>query len=228
MEVGNFVKVTQLKSDEGSALNGKIGIIRGVDEDGGRVRVELIGRMEEWRSEIEMFDWKYLSINEENLVSVSSERTHAIFYKYLHYKFLLVQDSDERISILEEKFSIHGFVPSWNENATMATLLRLSERIKESLPYLKKSIEQIPPQFPDRNKLLYNYSAGLLLDGRIEEALEAALDIEEEQSASDWMEADYHARIKRFMIGMIANKCGTTPPQIYTEDMFGFKGPELD
>lgn len=106
----------------------------------------------------------------------------------------------------------------------MATLLRLIERVKGSLPYLKKSIQQIPTQFiPERNRLLYNYSAGLLLDGRIEESLEGALDIEEEHGSSDLMEAEYHARINRFMAGLIANKCGTTPPQMYTEDMFGSK-----
>lgn len=112
MEDGNFVKVTGLTSVEGRALNGKIGIIRSVDSDGGRNRAELIGRIEEEKqNEIEAFQDRYLAINHLNLEGILPQgRVHPLFYKYLHGKFLHVEDTEERIEILQEKFAIPGFL----------------------------------------------------------------------------------------------------------------------
>lgn len=195
--VGNFVRVSGLTSAEGSRLNGKIGVVRSLVANTGRVGVECIGERIENGSRVLKFNAP-VALKKSSLSNVEHELGNKILAVYLNNKMHDVSDPMIMLAALEELMRVPGVDIGWEMNATMISLLRGNGRVEEALTYCAKSLTDVPHDHEARNRILYDYAMCLWELGRLQEAFDLAVQITTAQP--------YDEEIKREVLVEIALK----------------------
>eukprot|EP00172_Hildenbrandia_rubra_P000303 Plantae.Rhodophyta-Hildenbrandia_rubra.ctg11401.p1 GENE.Plantae.Rhodophyta-Hildenbrandia_rubra.ctg11401~~Plantae.Rhodophyta-Hildenbrandia_rubra.ctg11401.p1 ORF type:complete len:246 (-),score=49.70 Plantae.Rhodophyta-Hildenbrandia_rubra.ctg11401:175-912(-) len=97
---------------------------------------------------------------------------------------------------------VPNYKPTIAIRATHANLLRQTGEVQRGVELLENVLSELPEDsddadedLPDKNNLLYDYAAGLLVLKKFEKALETAMEIKTEDS--------YHLRIKLELLEML-------------------------